>query len=85
MTRYKCLSCSRVISDKSMHTRRTEPPHQKYIQIGIDGEEELSETQRWTKELIEDEQAGVKTIRISLQVFSKIKEITNSQEADHIR
>jgi hypothetical protein len=38
-------------------------------------------TARWAKELLEDEVAGLKTIKVSLQVFDKVKEISNSQEA----
>jgi hypothetical protein len=39
-----------------------------------------SPTHRWAKALLEDEIAGVKTIKISLQVFDKVKEISVSQE-----
>ena len=59
MSRWKCLTCSRVLLDKYTHIKRTYPPHQKFIQIRY-REEEMSDTQRWTKALLEDKNSRFK-------------------------
>ena len=80
MSRWKCLTCSRVLSDKYTHIKRTYPPHQKFIQIDTDGEEEMSDTQRWTKAPLEDEIAGLKTMKIKISTHKAIAEISTAKE-----
>ena len=43
-----------------------------------------SPTNKWAKSLLEDEIAGLKTIKVSLKVFDKVKEISVSQEVGYI-
>ena len=74
--RFKCLTCSRIISDKYIHTRRTDPPHQKYIRIGTEAEEELSPTQKWTNEILSDELAGMKRVMLKLETHHAIQELS---------
>lgn len=40
-----------------------------------------SPTNKWAKALLEDELKGQKTIKISLKVFDKVKEISTTKEA----
>ena len=81
MTRWKCLTCRDIVDDKYIHSHGTEPPHKKFIQIGTDGEEQLSQTQKWQQALECDEMEGMHTMKIKIATFELIKQISNTLEA----
>lgn len=81
MRRFKCLTCRSIVSDKYIHSHGTNPPHKKFIEIGTDGEEKLSITQRWAAELENDEMEGMHTMKIKIATFELIKQISTTIEA----
>jgi hypothetical protein len=72
---FRCLTCNAMVSDKYIHKRRTE--HEKFLQIGTEGEEELSPTTKWTQELMTDELAGMKRVMLKLETHKAITEISS--------
>jgi len=75
--RIKCLTCKRImdLADKQKHIQ--EKDHTRYIEfIG-----ELSEAQQAAKLLLDDEMAGMHTMKIKLETLHLLRKISTTIEA----